>query len=318
MNPTTLLTGLSFLWSPWVVTIMVAAAVLLIWMSVAPAAKRSTRIQEYSSNPLDAIENEELEKPFLQRVVWPLVKRLLRLLGSLAPRRNIEATRELIQAAGGVGGLSPLDFLGLRLLGLAVLGGGAVLLFVPTGIGLLLLIRNAGIAAVVGFFLPLLWLHSRVSKRKHDILRALPDALDMLTIGVEAGLAFESALLRVGEKWKNPLTLEFRRTVGEMRMGVQRATALKRMAERTGVHEVATFVAVLVQSDALGVSIAEVLHLQAAEMRVWRRQKVQEKAQQASTKMVFPLVFLVLPSMFIVILGPSVPIIIQSLGGMGG
>lgn len=318
MNPTTLLTGLSFLWSPWVVTIMVAAAVLLIWMSVAPAAKRGTRIQEYSSNPLDAIEDEELEKPFLQRVVWPLVKRLLRLLGSLAPRRNIEATREMIQAAGGVGGLSPLDFLGLRLLGLALLGGGAVLLFVPTGIGLLLLIRNAGIAAVVGFFLPLLWLHSRVSKRKHDILRALPDALDMLTIGVEAGLAFESALLRVGEKWKNPLTLEFRRTVGEMRMGVPRATALKRMAERTGVHEVATFVAILVQSDALGVSIAEVLHLQAAEMRVWRRQKVQEKAQQASTKMAFPLVFLVLPSMFIVILGPSVPIIIQSLGGMGG
>ncbi|MHB1357351.1 MAG: type II secretion system F family protein [Anaerolineae bacterium] len=317
MNPTSFLAGLSFLWSPWTVTIMVAAAFLMVWMSVAPAPKRPNRMQEYTDDPLDELDNRELEKPFLKRTVLPLLAKLLRLLGSIAPKRNIEKTREKLQAAGGVGGLRPLDFIGMRVLSLALLGGGAVLLFAPTGASPLILMRNTAIAAAVGFFLPLLWLESKIAKRKHDILRALPDALDMLTIGVEAGLAFEMALLRVGEKWKNALTLEFRRAVGEMRMGIPRAMALKRMAERTGVHEVSTFVAVLVQSDSLGVSISEVLHTQAAAMRVWRRQRVQELAQQASTKMVFPLVFLVLPSMFIVILGPSVPLIISTLSGMG-
>jgi tight adherence protein C len=318
MNPTNILSGLSFLWSPWVVTVLVAVAIWLIWMSVAPAAKKNNRIQEYGSNPLDAIENEELEKPFVQRAVWPLLQRLLQMLGSLAPRRNIESTRKLIQAAGGVGGLSPLDFLGLRLLAMALLAGGALAISIPMGIGVMLLLRNAGLAGLVGYFLPLFWIRSKVSSRKHAILKALPDALDMLTIGVEAGLAFESSLLRVGEKWKNPLTEEFRRAVGEMRIGISRSTSLQRMAERCGVREVATFVAVLVQSDSLGVSIAEVLHAQAAQMRIWHRQKVQELAQKASTKMVFPLVFLLLPSMFIVILGPSVPLIIGTLTGMGG
>ena len=311
MDPTKLLSYLSFLWSPWTVTFLVAAATWLVWMSIAPAPKRGDRLKDLTQ-PLDVIEEAELEKPFFQRAVWPMLKRLLRLLGSIAPRRNIEATRQLIQAAGGVGGLSPLDFLGLRLLGLAIVGGVAFFLSAQMGISLLLILRNAGIAAVVGFFLPFLWLRSKVAARKKAILRALPDALDMLTIGVEAGLAFESALLRVGEKWKNPLTLEFRRAVGEMRMGISRSTALQHMAERTGVHEISTFVAILVQSDALGVSIAEVLHSQAAEMRVRRRQKVQEKAQQASVKMVFPLVFLEFPSLFVVILGPSIPIVLEA------
>ena len=101
-------------------------------------------------------------------------------------------------------------------------------------------------------------------------------------------------------------------------MGMPRAVALQRMAERTGVHEVATFVAILIQSDALGVSIAEVLHSQAFQMRVWRRQRVQELAQQAAVKMVFPLVFLIFPALFIVILGPSLPTIFEAMGGLGG
>lgn len=317
MDPLKFLSSFSFLWSPLVVTVMVAVAIFFIWMSVAPAKKTSSRLTEYTTTT-DLFENPELEKSFIRRAVWPVLQKALRLLGSLAPTRNVEATRALIASAGGLGGMSPLDFIGLRLLFLAAIAVGAFLLFSPTGIGVWPLIRNVGLAALVGYFLPVLWLHSRVSSRKHVILKALPDALDMLTIGVEAGLAFESALLRVGERWKNPLTQEFRRTVAEMRMGMPRAAALQRMAERTGVHEIATFVAILVQSDALGVSIAEVLHAQAAQMRVWRRQRVQELANQAAIKMVFPLVFLIFPAMFIVILGPSVPVIIESLGGAFG
>ncbi|MCE5258465.1 MAG: type II secretion system F family protein [Chloroflexi bacterium] len=317
MDPTTLLSGLSFLWSPVVAAVLIVVAVFFIWMALAPPKKNTSRLAEYNPTT-EAIENADLEKSFFQRVVWPLLKKLLHFLGTLAPSKNIESVRMMIMAAGGLGGMSPLDFIGLRLLALTIFAAGAFLLFSPTGLGFWPLVRNILIAAVVGYFLPLLWLRSKVSARKQQILKALPDALDMLTIGVEAGLAFESALLRVSERWNNALTLEFRRTVGEMRMGMPRAAALQRMAERTGVHEVSTFVAILVQSDALGVSIAEVLHAQAFQMRVWRRQRVQELAQQAAVKMVFPLVFLIFPSMFIVILGPSLPLILSSFGNMAG
>jgi tight adherence protein C len=167
----------------------------------------------------------------------------------------------------------------------------------------------------VGFFLPAFWLRRRVRQRKHEIDRALPDALDMLTIGVEAGLAFESALLRVAEQWQNALTEEFRRAVREMQLGSAREEALRRMADRTGVESLGTFVAVLVQSTRLGVSIAQVLHTQAAQMRLKRRQLAEERARQASVKMVFPLVFLIFPAIFIIVLGPSVPEFLRVFGG---
>jgi tight adherence protein C len=140
----------------------------------------------------------------------------------------------------------------------------------------------------------------------------------MLTIGVEAGLAFESALLRVGEKWNNALTREFGRAVGEMRVGTSREAALQRMADRCGVPDLNTFVAVLVQSTQLGVSIAQVLHTQADQMRVKRRQRAEELARQAGIKITFPLVFFIFPALFVVILGPAVPRIMETLGAMSG
>ncbi|MFW6136308.1 MAG: type II secretion system F family protein, partial [Chloroflexota bacterium] len=158
----------------------------------------------------------------------------------------------------------------------------------------------------------------RVRSRQHEIARALPDALDMLSVGVEAGLAFESALLRVAEQWDNALTEEFRRAVREMRLGAGREEALRRMAERTGVEDLATFVAVLVQSTRLGVSIAQVLEAQAAQMRLKRRQRAEEQARKAGIKMIFPLVFLIFPAMFVVILGPSMPALLGFLGDFAG
>ena len=137
----------------------------------------------------------------------------------------------------------------------------------------------------------------------------------MLTIAVEAGLAFESGLLRVGEQWHNALSEEFRRVVGEMRMGVTRAAALERMVARTDVEELATFVAVLVQSSQLGVSIAQVLQTQAAQMRDRRRQRAEELARQASVKIVLVLVVFFFPVLFIVLLGPIAP---QFMGVMNG
>jgi tight adherence protein C len=164
--------------------------------------------------------------------------------------------------------------------------------------------------------LPKFWLGQQIKKRRNAIARALPDALDMLTIGVEAGLAFESALLRVGDQWDNELAQEFRRLVAEIRIGVPRNEALRHMADRCGVEDLRTFVAVLIQSNMLGVSIAQVLHTQADQMRLRRRQHAEEQAHAATVKIVLVLVGFIFPALFVVILGPTVPRIIEGLGAM--
>jgi tight adherence protein C len=217
-----------------------------------------------------------------------------------------ESTQQMLVQAGEPGGLSALDFFGLRLL-TALLLAAAYFFILGRSVPGLTAVRNTLLVAFLGFVLPWYWLRARVRRRKNEILRALPDALDMLTVGVEAGLAFESALLRVGEQWHNALTAEFRRAVTEMRVGTVREEALQRMADRAGVSELSIFVAVLVQSTRLGVSIAQVLHIQAAQMRVKRRQRAEELARQAGIKMVFALTFLIFPAMLVVILGPSIP-----------
>jgi tight adherence protein C len=135
----------------------------------------------------------------------------------------------------------------------------------------------------------------------------------MLTIGVEAGLSFESAMLRVAEQWQNALTRELRRAVLEMRVGASREQALRHIAERSDVDDVRTFVAMLTQSAQLGVSIADVLHGQAAQIRRKRKLRAEGLARQAAVKMTFPLVLLIFPALFVVILGPALPGIYAAL-----
>jgi tight adherence protein C len=225
--------------------------------------------------------------------------------------------QETLLQAGAPGGLTALDFAGLRLLSMAVVGGVA-LLILASRFPLSKALLYASVLCILGYMAPGWWLRSRVKARRHQIQRALPDALDMLTIGVEAGLAFESALVRVGEKWDNPLSREFRRAVSEMRVGMSREEALQRMADRCGVDDLNAFVAVLIQSAQLGVSIALVLHAQAAEMRTKRRQRAEELARQAGIKMTIPLVFFIFPALFVVVLGPAMPQIVRTLGNMSG
>jgi tight adherence protein C len=146
------------------------------------------------------------------------------------------------------------------------------------------------------------------------IQRGLPDALDMLTICVEAGLAFESALQRVSDRWPGPLSDEFARSVAEIRLGVPRSQALRRMAARCSVTDVSSFVAVLVQADSMGTSIARVLHSQADQIRVLRRQRAEEKANKAPIKVMIPMVLFIFPALFVVILGPGAPTILEALG----
>jgi tight adherence protein C len=312
----------TLLTSPLTFGALIGLAAVLIWIAfspVRPGRAVRKRLDGYTEAPTtgDVVEREEMRGSIVARILLPAVRRVFGTLGRLAPKAAMEATQKMLIHAGSPGGLTVLDFYGLRLLVSIFMGAGWFAVasrHAPFANAMF----SAPIIAGIGFFFPVVWLRGRVARRKHDITRALPNALDMLTIGVEAGLAFESAMLRVAEQWNNALTREFGRAVLEMRVGSSRDVALGRLAERTDVTDLRTFVAVLVQSSQLGVSIAQVLHNQAAVMREKRRQRAEELARQAGVKMAFPLVFLIFPAMFVVVLGPALPGIVDMLGGVLG
>jgi tight adherence protein C len=296
--------------------VLIGVATIFVWQAVAPARRRPVdqRLSDYVQND-DIVDVAELERPFGKRVLGPSIRSVLRRLGALLPKRNLQKQQRLLVYAGEPGGLTVLDFMGLRLIAAIALGAGCFYFYARQQAAPMMIGATVG-AAFVGYLLPWYWVRRRAKQRQNQIRRALPDALDMLTIAVEAGLAFESGLLRVAERWHNALSDEFRRAVGEMHMGITRNVALQRMAARSDVEELGAFVAVLVQSSQLGVSIAQVLHSQAAQMRDIRRQRAEELARQASVKMVLVLVLFFFPIMLIVILGPMFPQLMGVLHGL--
>ncbi len=314
-----ILNAIEPLTSPALVAILVTLAIGALWMALTPARGAHTvqhRLDAYGDPDVDdVIDDERMSKSFAERVLWPALKGLLSWVGRLLPGQASADTERMLLHAGRPGGLTALDFWGLRLL-LAAVAAGAVLAYSWRDQDLSTALLRSLAALALGFMLPVIWLRSRVSSRKTEILRSLPNALDMLSIGVEAGLGFEACMLKVGDQWQNELTREFQRTVMEIRVGATRNDALEHMAARTDVPELNTFVAVLVQSTELGVSISEVLHQQAAQMREKRRQRAEAVAHQAAIKMLFPLAICVFPALFIVILGPTLPRILESLGSL--
>jgi tight adherence protein C len=296
--------------------ILVAGAIVAIWMSLSPAGSpRAVTDRMTGMVDTTGAMNDELQTSFAQRLIVPVFHRFTGFLAGLMPQKNVDKLNTMLIQAGSPGGLTAMDFVGIRFV-LAIGAGAGYFLIMGHNDPFFIAIRNSVIALFVGFMFPKLWLNQRIKQRKVAMRRALPDALDMLTIGVEAGLAFESALLRVGEQWDNPLTEEFRRAVSELRIGVPRNEALRHMAERNGVPELTTFIAVLIQSNMLGMSIAQVLHTQADQMRLKRRQMAEEQAHSATVKIVLVLVLFIFPAMFIVILGPIVPQMLESLQKM--
>jgi len=168
------------------------------------------------------------------------------------------------------------------------------------------------VAFALGYYLPGSWLGSKIRQRQKEILKSLPDALDLLTICVEAGLSFDAAMAKVVEKWDNELSRAFARVLQEIQLGKLRREALRNMADTMDIRDVSNFVAALIQADQLGVSIAKVLRIQSDQMRVRRRQRAEELARQAPIKMIIPIVFLIFPALFIILLGPGVLSIIRS------
>jgi tight adherence protein C len=264
-----------------------------------------------------SLEEIELSQSFSERIIIPIARKLGELVIRFTPQNAIQQTAKKLERAGNPSGLDPTVFWALRFLGL---GLGVVFLLVSfiapegsflEGRGLLIAIP----AAVLGFYLPELWLKSKIDRRQHEIRKAMPDALDLLTICVEAGLGFDAAMAKVNEKWDNELALAFGRVIREIQLGKLRREALRDMADRLGIPEMSSFVAAVIQSEQLGVSMAKVLRIQSEQMRIKRRQRAEEAAHKAPIKMLFPMALLIFPSIMIVLLGPAALILMQSALG---
>ena len=265
------------------------------------------RLAEYSQRGESvSLEQIELAQPFSERVIMPFMRRLGEVSTRFTPQNVLEQTRKKLELAGNPGRMDASTFMILHFVAAVFLGA---LIFVFTlfshTIGLPIKILMVAAFTVLGYFLPDLLLKSRIDSRQKSVRRAMPDALDLLTICVEAGLGFDAAMSKVHEKWENELALAFGRVIREIQLGKLRRDALRDMAERLGIAEMTSFVAAIVQSEMLGVSMAKVLRIQSDQMRVRRRQYAEEQAHKAPIKMIFPMGLLIFPALMIVLLTPA-------------
>jgi tight adherence protein C len=247
----------------------------------------------------------ELDRPFAERIVGPFVNRLARVGNQFSPRDETSKLRHRIELAG-----SPARWDVERVLAFKVLGlicGLVVGVAVPllTGGGTAVTLGVAVLLTPLGYYAADLALYQAAYNRNEQIRRDLPDSMDLLTISVEAGLPFDSALSQVARNTRGPLADELFRVLQEMQIGLGRIDALRAVAERTNVAELRGFVTAMVQADTFGIPVASVLRVQARELRVKRSQRAEELAQKVPVKILFPLVFCILPALFIVVMGPA-------------
>lgn len=280
------------------------------------------RLADYASRgEMATLEEIELSQPFTERILFPIARKLGEIAIRFTPQNAIQSISHKLELAGNPGNIDPAIFFAARFLGLPL---GGIFFFLDNiaqpgsfmdGKGLLLGLP----AAILGFYIPDMLLQSRINRRQKDIRKAMPDALDLLTICVEAGLGFDAAMLKIYEKWDNELARAFGRVVREISLGKLRREALRNMADRIGLSEMTSFVAAVIQSEQLGVSMSQVLRVQADQMRVRRRQIAEEEAHKAPIKMLIPMALFVFPSLCIVLMTPALLIIIASgAGPLGG
>ncbi len=293
-----------------------AMAVVMIFLGLAgnaPVDPVQARLTQLGSVQAKNLEELELQQPFLERTMRPLATRLSGTVARITSQSFTERTEKRLALAGYPGNLRVGDWLGIKAIAAVV---GAAILFILFGLLGQNLFAGLGLAGAglgIGYTVPEFWLGGRVKKRQKAILLQIPDALDLLTISVRAGLGFDGALGKVVEKLKGPLTDEFRRALAEIRVGKTRREALRDIVPRTEVPALTNFIGAIIQAEQLGVSISKVLQVQSEQLRIERRQRAEEMAAKAPIKMLFPLVGCIFPSLFIVILGPAIILIVQNL-----
>jgi tight adherence protein C len=277
-----------------------------------------TRLRNYASAtnaaapPPPSLEELELQVPFGERVIRPQLARLAKALARATPDQTRQGLQRKLNLAGRPYGLEATEFTVVRyfftglmaLIGLA-LGhqiGGAWLLLLGVGGGLF------------GFFFPALWLWQLVTTRRNEIEYTLPNAIDLLSVSVEAGLSFESAMATVAEKLEGPLATEFMQALQEIRLGRPRLEALDDLGRRVGVEEVHNLVQAIIQSAQLGTPISQILTLQADEIRRRRRQHAQEMGARAPLKMLIPMITCIFPTLWVMLLGPALLLVLTQCG----
>ncbi len=276
-------------------------------------ASRLEYIKEFGG---DGEGIEPLNLPFKDRVVKPALRKLGELIESLTPTRLQGSLKDKLIAAGYTTKTNMVNFLTVQ--GILVFCLPLVVMFLTSIVSSRLekILLFGMLAFLVSLLFPSIVLTNKKIARQNQIRKSLPDALDLLVVSVEAGLSFDMALAKVTEKIKGVLSEEFAVALNEIRLGKVRKQALREMGERTGVDELISFVGAVVQADQLGVSIGNVLRIQADSMRAYRRQRIEELTAKAPVKMLFPLIFFIFPSMFVVILGPAIIHLIRIFTGM--
>ena len=307
---------------PLIVAAAGAGAIILIAIGLASGRGMDpvqARLSQLGSIQVQSLEQMELQAPVFERTLRPLVGRLSGFVARVSSRSFASATEKRLALAGNPGELRTSDWLGVKAIGALVGAVIFVLLFIVPGIvgmpfPVNLMMIPVGL--MFGYTAPEFWLGGRVKKRQKAILLQIPDALDLLTISVRAGLGFDGALGKVIEKMRGPLIEEFRRALAEIRVGKPRREALRDIVQRTDVPALSSFIGAIIQAEQLGVSISKVLQVQSEQLRIERRQRAEAQAARAPIKMLFPLVGCIFPSLFIVILGPALILIMINLKGV--
>ena len=296
------------------ITLLAYAAVLKADERISVRAARA-RLADYES-PADT-RDVELTEPFSTRVIEPAAVFIAALARAALPDKYVEKVQAKLVVAGRGQPEEADRFLVFHVLTVLATPILWYVVWSYTSVRGLDLIAIFALIAFAGIIGPDAWLNRVIEDRQMAIRKKLPDVLDLLVISVEAGLGFEQALARAVTMVPGPLSEEFARMLGEMRAGSSRADSLTSLDTRTGVKEVRSFVLALKQADVFGVSIGSILRAQAADMRIRRHQLAQEEAQKAPVKMLFPMVFCIMPALFVITAGPAFLNIFHAFSGGG-
>jgi len=289
----------------------------LAWLADERRLRVQERVDELHRRPRSPLA-EELALPFHERVVKPIMGRFINAIGAMAPAEALENARQELERAGNPMGLNAQSFMTMRVF-TAVAGiGGAFWVFTNPAVSANMRLPFAGFVLLVGVLAPHYILQKSIQGRHNLIRKALPDVIDLLVVSVEAGAGLDGALAEVVQRKEGPLVEEFMRLLGEVRVGKTRRRAWQDMADRVGEDNLSALVGSLAQAEQLGVSIAKALRTQSDSLRTRRSLQIKEVAAALPVKMLFPLIFFIFPSLFVILLGPGMLSMTDLLGTLGG
>ena len=303
------------------VALVIVGAITLVVIGMRQGSNKDPleqRLAEFAARGETVdLEQIELSQPFVDRIIIPTAQRFGDFASRFTPQNAIQNTARKLELAGNPRGLEPATVWALRFVLAFVVGGALLFVFSIGGMGWPWSRKLLIVAAfsAIGFYLPEMLIKSKIDRRQKSVRRSMPDALDLLTICVEAGLGFDGAMAKVNEKWDDDLGMAFGRAIREIQLGKLRRDALRDMSDRLGIPEMTSFVAAVIQSEQLGVSMAKVLRIQSDQMRIKRRQRAEEEAHKAPIKMLIPMAMLIFPSLCIVLMTPAILRVMRSALG---